>query len=205
QSNEYLESSFPHGILAKVHLDGSTEAKTYSYIDGFSRVLQTRVQDSVTDQYIVSNTVYDELGRVEEQTLPVFASGYAYDLGDGSTIKTTTAYDVINRPTQIVDGNGTTDIAYDRWDKTVTAAENNVKKFTNDAAGRLRTVLEILTSTDYTTTYDYNSRDLVAKITDSQGNLRNFTYDSLGRLVEQEDLHDNADATFGTWEYTYDD
>lgn len=205
QSFVYSESSFPHSVQAKVHLDATTVASTYSYLDGFGRVLQTRAQDAVSNQYIVSNTVYDELGRVEEQTLPVFASGSSYNLTHGSSIKTTTAYDVLNRPTQIVDGNGTTTIAYDRWDKTVTDAESNPKKFTSDAYGRLHTVVETNNSTNYTTTYDYNSRDLIVKITDSQGNLRNFSYNSLSRLTQQEDLHDSSDSTFGIWTYEYDD
>lgn len=205
QSFVYSESSTPHSIQAKVHLDATTVASTYSYLDGFGRVLQTRAQDAVSNQYIVSNTVYDELGRVEEQTLPVFASGSSYNLSHGSTIKTATTYDVLNRPTQIVDGNGTTSISYDRWDKTVTDAESNPKKFTSDAYGRLYTVVETNNSTNYTTSYDYNSRDLIVKITDSQGNLRNFSYNSLGRLTQQEDLHDSSDSTFGTWTYEYDD
>ena len=32
-----------------------------------------------------------------------------------------------------------------------------------------------------------------------------FTYDGRGLRLTAQDLHDTADATFGTWTYTYDD
>lgn len=204
QEMVYQETSTPHSVLTKISLDASTTADSYGYLDGFGRVIQTRAEDD-SGQYIVSNTVYDALGRVIEQTLPVFASGTAYNWAQGSATKTSTSYDVLNRPTQVQDANGTTSISHDRWDRTVNDPNGNDKSFESDAYGRLITVEEEESSTIYTTSYQYDARDLITKLTDAEGNVRHFDYDSLGRLIEQEDLHDSADGTFGTWEYDYDD
>lgn len=200
----YQESSTPHSVLTKAFIDATTTADDYRYLDGFGRTIQARTEDASGD-YIVSNTVYDALGRVTEQTLPIFVAGTSYNWSDASTTKTSTSYDVLSRPTQVQDANGTTSMSYDRWDRTVNDANGNDKTFKNDAYGRMITVVEEEDTNTYTTSYEYDVRDLITKLTDADGNVRNFDYDSLGRLIEQEDLHDSSDSSFGTWEYVYDD
>src|SRR5690606_23002549 len=79
QTSDYLEASFPHTVLSKTFLDATTTVDGYTYLDGFGRTLQTRVEDS-SGQYIVTGFVYDALGRMTEQTLPVFADGTAYNI-----------------------------------------------------------------------------------------------------------------------------
>jgi YD repeat-containing protein len=80
----------------------------------------------------------------------------------------------------------------------------NSKKAGRDAYGRLVTVLENNSGTYGTTTYAWNPNDTLATTTDADGSVRAFTYDGRGLRLTAQDLHDTADATFGTWTYSYD-
>ena len=204
-ATEYLESSFPHGVKTTVYLDNSRQADTYAYMDGFGRVVQNRAQHDALGNYVVSNSVYDELGRVKQTTLPVLVSSSAFDLSDASSIVTTSTFDVFGRALSMTDANGTVNMLYGNWVQTTTDAEGNSKTTENDAFGRLIKVIEREGGQDFETLYDYDARDLMTKLTDSQGNVRNFSYDSLGRMLSQEDLHDPADGDFGVLTYSYDD
>ncbi|MGE3340615.1 MAG: SpvB/TcaC N-terminal domain-containing protein [Candidatus Altimarinota bacterium] len=205
-TTSYRETSFPHRVLHQIHLDDQTSADYYQYLDGFGRVIQTRAEDDGNaDQYIVSNTKYDALGRAFEVTLPVFATGTAYNLSQGSSIVTSTSYDVLDRPVSITDANGTTTMSYDRWSTTITDALGNQKTTETDAFGRLIKVIEYIGTTPHQTHYQYDPRDLLTKITDANSNVRHFFYDSLGRMTRQEDLHQPSDTDFGTRSMTYDD
>lgn len=207
-TTEYQESQFPHAIVATVYGDNQNTAKSYSYLDGFGRIIQTRGEDAGSPgQYIVSNTIYDTLGRTESVSLPVFANGSEFNLNDGSSILTTTTYDALSRPLTVTDANGSTSFSYDLWDSSVTDALGNSKTSKSDTFGRLIEVIEQLTTNNqqFSTKYSYDSRDLLVQIENANGNIRNISYDSLGRLITQEDLHTPADTDFGSRSYTYDD
>lgn len=204
-ATEYLESSFPYGLKGTTFLDGSRQADTYSYLDGFGRTVQSRTQHDGAGNYVVTHSIYDELGRVKEVTLPVIVVGTAFRLADASDITTSSVFDVFGRALSTTDANGTTSTVYDNWVQTMTDAKGNSKTTENDAFGRLIKVIEREAGQDLVTEYQYDSRDLMTQLTDSQGNVRNFVYDSLGRMLSQEDLHNPADTDFGVMLYSYDD
>jgi RHS repeat-associated protein len=205
-STEYLENSFPHQVVNHIYLDEQTTADYYQYFDGFGRIIQTKAEDDgASNQYIVTNTSYDALGRSNKITLPIFVTGTGFNLNQGSNIVTTTTYDTLNRPLTVKDANGTTSFSYDLWNTTVTDALGNSKTTESDAFGRLVKVVERLENAELITKYQYNSQDSLTRITDANGNIRNFEYDSLGRMKLQEDLHNPSDSDFGTRTYTHDD
>lgn len=182
-----------------------------SYQDGFGRVIQTRTASPNTatnpDEYVVIDTIYDELGRVAKTSLPYFGLGAARSLPTGNTsLYTSTTYDGLDRPHIITNSNGVTTTVYTRpWQESVTDANGHTKIYDRDAFGRLVTVGEVNDGATYITTYNYNPIGNLIKITDAEGNVRNFTYDGLGRRLMAEDLHAPSDTTFGWYEFTYDD
>jgi RHS repeat-associated protein len=205
-TTEYLENSFPHQVVHHIHLDDQTSADYYQYFDGFGRIIQTKAEDDGSaNQYIVTNISYDALGRTHKSSLPVFVTGASYHQNHGSSIFTTTTFNIFNRPLTITDKNGTTTFSYNLWNSTITDALGNSKTTEADAFGRLVKVVERLEGAEHITKYNYDARDLLTKITDANSNERNFEYDSLGRLTLQEDLHNANDTDFGTRTYTYDD
>jgi RHS repeat-associated protein len=203
----YNESQFPQSVVNKIFLDDQgTTADYYQYFDGFGRIIQVRAEDDGSpDQYIISNTVYDELGRTTSTSLPIFATGSSFNLNDASSILTTSTYDALSRPLTVTDANGTTSFSYDIWDTTVTDALGKSKSTKSDAFGRLVEVIEQPATDNYSTLYTYDARDLLIQIENANGNIRGIQYDSLGRLVSQEDLHSPSDTDFGVRSYTYDD
>lgn len=188
------------------YLDGSTDFTVHTYFDGMGRVIQTRREAEVSNQYAVRDVVYNNLGLVQKESLPYFSSGSARTSATAtSSLYTTYVYDALRRATTTVTAVGTTTHAYDDWTTTTTDPNGNIKKLTNDAYNRLTTVVEKNGSTYGTTTYAWYANDALATTTDPDGNVRNFTSDGRGLRLTAQDLHDTGDATFGTWTYTYDD
>jgi YD repeat-containing protein len=149
---------------------------------------------------------YNKLGQRERESLPYFSTG------SSRTSATTTSalfavygYDPLGRITTVANAVGTTTSVYDDWETAVTDPNGNIKKLQNDAFGRLAAVVENDRGTYATTTYAWNANDTMATTTDAEGNVRHFTYDGRGLRLTAEDLHAPADASYGTWTYTYDD
>ncbi len=183
----------------------STDIKTY--FDGFGRAIQTRsrAEDNGGTIYAVQDTVYDEQGRVEKESLPYFSSGV------NKTSATTTAslyasytYDALDRVVNVDQVFGDTATTYDNWYATTTDSNNNKKVFSRDAFGRLNRVDEYATTSPYVTRYEYDTLGNLIKIIDAEGNVRNFEYDMLGRRTFAEDMHELSDIYFGTTTYAYD-
>jgi RHS repeat-associated protein len=203
----YTDLSVGAKTQQTAHLDGSTTAvDSYTYTDGFDRVIQTRQEAEDSNTFSVKDTVYNNVEQVHKESLPYFASGSANSSATTTAdLLTTYSYDPLTRVTTLVNAIGTVTNAYDDWKHSITDLRGKTKHLYQDAYGRLVKVEEINASNTYTTNYEYNGNGNLTKITDALSNIRNFTYDGLGRCLTAQDLHASADATFGTWTYTYDD
>ena len=71
-------------------------------------------------------------------------------------------------------------ITYDHWKETK-IDERYIKREFLNAYGKISKVEEVNGASTYATTYEYNKRDELTKITDALGNVNTLTYDTLGR------------------------
>ncbi len=201
----YNDSSSPRSVTKVSYLDATLTNDSVTYLDGFDRTIQTRSRAEDANTYSVKDIAYDNLGHVQKESLPYFATGTGYSLPTtNQSLFTVYSYDPLDRVLTSVNTVGTTSHAYDQWKETVTDAKNKVKDYTSDAYGNLVKVEEHDGASVYTTNYIYNGLRKLTNITDALGNVRNFTYDGLGRRLTAQDLHTPTDGTFGTWAYTYD-
>ncbi|KKT21281.1 MAG: YD repeat protein, partial [Parcubacteria group bacterium GW2011_GWE1_43_8] len=205
-SATYVYTYLPVGLQTQEtkYLDSTTSVEAYSYTDGLGRAIQSRVEAETPGQFTVSDIVYNSRGLKQKESLPYFSSGSGRTAATSeANLYNTYVYDSAGRVIATTNAVGTVTTTYDDWKTTVTDARGNPKHAYVDAYGRLVKVEEVNGGT-YATMYDYNGQGLLIKITDAAGNIRNFTYDGLGRRLTAQDLHAPADATFGTWAYTYD-
>jgi RHS repeat-associated protein len=89
-------------------------------------------------------------------------------------------------------------MVYDHWKVTETDERGQVKRKYLNGYGKIIKVEEVNGAETYTTQYEYESRDLLTKITDTENNISTFIYDGLGRKKSQ------SDPDMGTWNYIYD-
>ncbi len=197
----YNDSSVPNSSTTTTTVDGVSSINV-TYYDGLGRIIQSNslAEDSL---YTTVDTWYNDLGLVEEQSLPYSTSSSAFGR-DPSAYSTTSTYDALNRPLTVTTPTGSTSTDYSQWESTVTDPNGISKVYSYDASGHLIAVEEQNDGATYTSSYEYDSMGQLVKITDAQGNIRNFTYDYKGLKVTQEDLHDSSESSFGTWSYTYD-
>jgi len=202
----YTGQTVGNQIHKTEYLDGSTSVDTYTYTDGFDRVIQTRKEMENSNTFAVSDTIYNNIEQLYKESIPYSGSGTS------KTSPTTTtallivySYDPMYRITSTVNAVGTTSNAYDDWKLTITDPRSKTKDLYKDAYGNLIRVDEHNSGNTYTTAYEYDGNGKLTKITDALSNIRNFTYDGLGRRLTAEDLHASGDSSYGSWSYTYDD
>ncbi len=204
----YTYTSLPVGTkLQKTdYLDNSNSVDSYSYTDGFGRVVQTRVEQETANQFAVTDTIYNNLGQIYKTSLPYASTGLSKTSATtDANILVTFSYDAIGRQVSQTDILGSTITSYDDWKTIITDARGKSKNLYKDAYNRLIKVDELNNSAVSITSYDYDSSGNLVKITDALGNIRNFVYDGAGRRTYVEDLHAVADTSFGVYYYTYDD
>lgn len=201
----YTDNANPRSIRELSYLDSDTNAvEKITYIDGFNRTIQTRTE-AVSSGYNVVDTVYDQFGRKQRESLPYPSSGSVYTPPTTNTsLLTTYTYDPLNRPTAITTILGDTTNSYANWTVTTTDALGNIKATVSDAYGRLTAVHEMNGASLYRTRYVYNGNNALTTITDASGNVRTFTYDYLGRRTRANDWRTGGDTSFGYYIYTYD-
>ncbi|MEM9336909.1 MAG: SpvB/TcaC N-terminal domain-containing protein, partial [Patescibacteria group bacterium] len=201
----YTDTAGATAVQHTKHLTSSLEHDTYSYLDGFGRLIQERVTAEASNEFAVRDLVYGAGGLLAEESLPYFDDGSSRStVSTESDLFTSYAYDPLERITKVSTVVGDTTTSYDQWTETVTDAENNQKDFTFDAFNRLHQVTEHEGLNDYDTTYAWDDNDNLTKLTDDLGHERTITYDGLSRRTTLEDLHDPADASFGEWDFEYD-
>lgn len=178
---------------------------SYSLLDGFGREIRSVIQSSPTT-YVASDTVYNNMGRVSQKSLPYNLSGMPTNYS-GPTINTniitTTNYDTLGRATSITNSLGTTNSNYNLNKVTITDPENHIKDIVRDAYGNIVQVVEHNGSNTYTTNYSWDTLGNLIGMTDALGNVRSFTYDAQGNRLTATDLHDPADTAYGSYSYTY--
>jgi len=199
--------------------------ETYVYTDGFGRTIQSRAEGE-TGQFRVSDTIYDERGNVDFQTLPHFSSGSGFTILTGANIGTLTEYDNVGRAFRVTpavqvvyDGSGnfismtatggdsgspiapvTTSFVDGNcpWVIVVVDSENKVQKSYRDAYNRVTNIVEVTASTNYNTFYQYDLLGNLTNVIDAAGNSTKIVYDSIGHKIQM------TEPDLGTWRYSYD-
>ncbi len=200
----YTDTGAPTSVKKTDYLDATTSVDSYSYFDGLGRIIQTRQEAEDANNFSVKDFVYNNRGLLNKESLPYFGSGSSRTTPSAvEGLYSVYSYDPLARITSTTNAVGTVTNAYDDWKVTTTDARGNAKDLYKDAYDRLIQVGEH-GSTTLTTSYNYNGRGDLIKITDALGNIRNFTYNALGQRLTAQDMHASSDTTFGTWTYTYD-
>ncbi len=187
------------------YLNASNSVDTYQYFDGLGRIIQNRKETETSNNFNVSDYVYNNLGMIQKQSLPYTGTGLVKTFPNTNvSLYTIYIYDPMGRVLNSVNSVGTTSYVYNLWKISVTDPRGKIKDTYSDARGNLIRVDEHNSGSTYTTAYSWNLNGKVKNITDALSNVRNFTYDGLGRRLTAEDLHTPGDTTFGIWTYAYD-
>lgn len=201
----YTDQPNNTSVKFSTSLNESLTTESYTYLDGFGRKVQERLQTEQTNQFAVRDFAYDNRSLLARESLPYFSVGSTRTAATSeSSLYTAYTYDPLTRILTSANVLGTTLTLYTQWKTTITDALGKQKILTNDAFNRLIKVDEKNGLDTYVTGYDYNSLGGLSRITDAHGNVRNFSYDRLGRRTTAEDLHVPSDTTFGVWTFAYD-
>jgi RHS repeat-associated protein len=208
----YTRFWYPGNELALVQYTTiqSTSVEAFSSIsfDGAGRVRGTSSDHPVsTGGYRGQYTIYDNMGRVSQQSNPTEINTYWTPTGDDSVWNyTTQAYDWKGRPTVTTNPDGSTrENTYGgcgcAGGEVVTGRDEAGRRTrtTQDWLGRLSKVEELnWDQSVYSTTNDaYNVRDQITSITQAGDRVRSFEYDGSGRLWHK------TTPEQGTTTYTY--
>jgi RHS repeat-associated protein len=160
-----------------------------------------------TGGYRGQYTIYNNMGRVAQQSNPTEINTYWTPTGDDSVWNyTTQAYDWKGRPTVTTNPDGSTrENTYGgcgcAGGEVVTGRDEAGRRTrtTQDWLGRLSKVEELNwdQSVYSTTNYAYNVRDQITSITQAGDRVRSFEYDGSGRLWHR------ITPEQGTTTYTY--
>ncbi|MFH0860213.1 MAG: toxin TcdB middle/N-terminal domain-containing protein, partial [Candidatus Altiarchaeota archaeon] len=197
----YRNGSAPAGLLvSRRESAGGSTLDTYTFVDGFGRVVQTRGEAEGGTNQIVSNIFFDALGRVEKKSVPhLVAAGSWYTSPDNTQRNVSFEYDVLDRVVRQINTDGSfRNLTYDHWNTTVWDENGHRRIYYSDAFGRIVRVKEKVGSQTFTTQYAYDAMDNLVNITDDAGNVFKFEYDSLGRKTKL------IDPDLGTWQYGFD-
>ncbi|MFC5048659.1 FG-GAP-like repeat-containing protein [Aquimarina hainanensis] len=201
---EYNTNASPQFTKETTYRDSGDTQDIFNYTDGLGRTIQTKSE--MDSGWLTLDTVYDEMGRVAKQSLPYQTSSSSDSSPiSNSDLLTEFTYDTLSRVLETENAKGTTTTSYDGFETTITDAENNQKDLITDAFGNLVSVKEHSDGSIYETEYNYNTQNLLTKITDAENNVRNISYYGLGRRTQLEDLHSSDDSQFGVWNFNYDD
>jgi RHS repeat-associated protein len=203
----YVYTDTSGAVSAKItnYLDGTNSVDSYQYFDGLGRLIQERMATEVSGTYNVKDYVYNNIGKIQEQSLPYSNTGASRTTASTvSSLYSIFTYDPLVRVLTSVNAVGTTSYTYAGLKTTITDPRGKAKSYYNDAYGNLIQVDENNSSSVYTTTYGRDIVGNLTSITDALSNVRNFTYDGLGNRLTAEDLHASGDGTYGSWSYTYD-
>lgn len=206
-NDSHLPTSNPSVTENEAITSSLTKAQE-SILDGFGREIQSQLT-SDPEGVDKTDTSYDGLGRKASVGNP-----YRGTVTDG-TIQY--YYDVLDRPSSVVQQDGGT-IAYSYSGNTATTIDEAGKKRTTqmDALGRLSSVTEDPSVSNYLTVYQYDALDNLTCVEQHGGvsstgcaadpsqdassawRVRRFTYDQLSRLLSAKN------PEIGTISYGYD-
>ena len=183
----YLESNSGTGLKATAFYDGLGRTWRKASFEGGGN-------------WSVTETQFDALGRAYQGSNPFRVSAAtANDVPAAAAAYvgkqwTTSTFDALGRVTQVLtsDGAAVTSI-YACNQVTVTDQAGKVRRSLTDALGNLTTVIEDPNGLNYSTTYQYDTLNNLAKVT--QGTQqRYFMYDSLSRLLRAKNPEQAANS-----------
>ena len=174
---EYWDSTSTASSLATI--DSSKSVQQIVALDGLGRPNLSTTEDASNNVYSKVSVLYDLLGRAYQTSNPYTGSSGSY--------YTTTAFDVLGRPTKVTapDGSVTT-YSYSAQFVTTADPAGIQRESKSDAAGRQSIVYEPDPSNGNTltlqTSYTYNVLNELTQVTEGS-QTRSFVYDALGRLT----------------------
>ncbi|MBO5626602.1 MAG: hypothetical protein J5953_12560, partial [Prevotella sp.] len=194
----------------------SSDVRTYSFVDGFGRVVQTRKNGYImtntnsgtrSNKTIVSGRVnYDAFGRLRTENQP-YDTTYpisSFRMNDTVAIKPTyLSYDELDRPTSVkLPDNATTSYTYSMSShllktETKDAIRNVVDTYTSGAGLTMREVRH-LNNQSYSTNYLYDGLGRPIRVTDALSNKTYLSYDMAGHTLSVDH------PASGLTTYTYD-
>jgi len=206
--------------------DGVGGFTNRTYIDGFGRTLQTRIQGE-NGNYRVISTAYDGRGKAFLTTWPIFGNGVGFTQPTTGQMAMWTAYDAYGRVATnravTITVNGTTgafssetasggDIGQsplgvktwsyvngtDPWWIVFTDEDGKTRNYHLDAFGRTNQVQELDGANTYTTTLNYDLADNLTSIVNAIGETNYWAFNNAGDLVAM------ADPYLGQWTYVRD-
>ena len=173
--------------------------KATAFYDGLGRTWR-KASFEGGGNWSVTETQFDALGRAYQGSKPFRVSAAtANDVPAAAAAYvgkqwTTSTFDALGRVTQVLtsDGAAVTSI-YACNQVTVTDQAGKVRRSLTDALGNLTTVIEDPNGLNYSTTYQYDTLNNLAKVT--QGTQqRYFMYDSLSRLLRAKNPEQAANS-----------
>jgi hypothetical protein len=199
----FWDDSIPFGSQ---RIEGDQYAVFERYYNGLGQLIQTQTEDAVLDvgtKDIVTETWYDEYGRVERQSVPYSVpqqSGYYQSMEEHDA--TLTSYDVLGR-TDVITGTDATLTDYEYLDLETQVEDplHNITRSLNDIWGR---VVEVHPALDPWMKYSYDPLDRLASVEKRSGTgggtvqtTTTLGYDYAGRKLSM------SDPDMGNWSYTY--
>ena len=176
---------------------GTADAYSRSmYFDGLGRVISEH-SDAPAGGTIVTDTVYDQRGRVSQKSYP-------YLQGVETEKWTQYTYDILGRLTSQTNmqDNSSSTITYMQGTTDYYDPVGHRRTEVRDAFGQLTSVTQYPDAGSYssffTTTYTYDSLGNLTDIWDPEYNHTQMTFDSLSRMVSM------SDNDIGNWTYGYD-
>jgi RHS repeat-associated protein len=204
---EYEDYQTPNYVHIEINDSSAGDGKyhIYKYYDAFGREIQERSEAEV-GQFLVKDTLYDELGRVLRKSLPYYSNSSDYAEANLSAAATTYSYDALDRVVLETNDLGTVEFTYGVWNTRSEDLDGFETSSYYDAFGNIVELREHYLSGGYTssTQYEYNNLGLLTKITDNDSNIREFEYGLFNRLDSQTDFHIEGDDEFVLRSYTYD-
>jgi RHS repeat-associated protein len=157
---------------------GDQQLRTDILYDGMGRTVETRKYES-GGGYIATRQTYDAMGRTHEVSNPY------RPLAGETLVWTKTAYDALGRVTRVtLPGSAVMDSLYSGNEVLVVDPAEKMRTSKTDALGRLVRVIEdsSIGGLGYQTDYQYDALDNLIRVQQG-GQTRSFVYDSLGRLT----------------------
>ena len=198
--------SAPFALKAEVWDEtASVYRSAWQVMDGLGRVIQTQSPYETAGVLVLNDVSYNALGLVFYSGLPRTLSGTGggyFAPSWGSVPHITAGYDALGRTISLTYPDSNTEtLSYSGLRTTAIDRNNHQTVQESDPFGRLLKVEEYTGTGSFslyaTTTYEYDVRDLLKKVTDAAGNQTTITYDGFGRKTSM------SDPDMGTWGYTY--
>jgi RHS repeat-associated protein len=182
--------------------DDAHISKAYQYVDPLGRVSRSFVSEDATN-YIASDTLYDNLGRVSKTSNPYRTTqrdGIAAESHTGNW--TTAHYDALSRGDSVTLPDGSiVQTSYEGIYTTVTDQAGKKRRQKADALGRVVRIdepdangsLGAVDAPTQATYYDYSTQGNLVHITQGTGATvqnRYFKYDALGRLTYERQVEE---------------